>query len=99
MKAVRSDRRWKTNRKLAQRIRLKNEIGLCGGIVYKKHREKIEESAGYMRTGNVSHYVQVKSTRKTRSRDRYGRVYTPAKKDAVKLDNMKTQIEEIQEDQ
>lgn len=91
MKAGRNERRIKTARKLAQRILLKKELGLQGGCVFKRHREKIEASAGYMRTGNVSHFVSVRPTRKTCSRDRYGRVFAPSKRDAVRIDSMDDQ--------
>ena len=99
MKAGRNERRIKTARKLAQRVLLKKKLGLQGGCIYERHREKIEVSAGYMRTGNVSHFVSVRPTRKTRSRDRYGRVFSPSKRDAVRIENMNDQVDSLDEDQ
>ena len=46
--------------------------GQQGGHLYEKHRRKIDSSLGYMRDGNVSHYVAVGFRPKTKDRDRYG---------------------------
>lgn len=46
--------------------------GQQGGLLYEKHRRKIDRSLGYMRDGNVSHYVSVGFRPKTKDRDRYG---------------------------
>lgn len=87
-------RRTLTLAKLAHRVHLLNALGMKGGTVYAKHREKICSSPGYMRTGNVSHYVRVKPAKKTRSRDRYGKVFKPAKRDAVKIDKTRDMIDD-----
>ena len=50
--------------------------GQQGGLLYEKHRRKIDSSPGYMRDGNVSHYASVGFRPKTKDRDRYG----PAKR-------------------
>ena len=84
-------RRDKTAKKLHRRLKLMLQKGLQGGSVYKRHREKILFSAGYMRTGNVTHYVRSGRHKKTRSRDRYGSVYDPSRRDAVQLDAMDEQ--------
>ena len=84
----RNRRRRKTQLKLMQRKRLMGQLGLQGGCVYDKHRDKIQRSCGYMRSGNVSHFVSTHPRRKTRSRDRYGSVYTPPKRDIVRIDRM-----------
>lgn len=49
--------------KLAQdrRMRLLYALGERQGTLYKKHVDKIHVSSGYMRDGNVSHYVQINS--------------------------------------
>ena len=88
---MRNDRRRATQLKLLQRKRLMRQLGLQGGCVYARHRAKITLSTGYMRTGNVSHYVSTYPRRKTRSRDRYGSVYTPPKRDIVRIDRMNQQ--------
>lgn len=88
----RNERRWRTMVKLKERIRLMTELGMQGGLLYHRHRIKIQSSAGYMRTGNVSHYVRVKKRPKTRSHYRYGSVFTPAKRDAVKIDSMTAKL-------
>lgn len=88
----RDDRRQQTRLKLKKRQRLMAMLGLQGGCVYERQREKIGRSIGYMRTGNVSHFVSTKPPRKTRKRDRYGRVFTPPARDAVRLNSMDDQI-------
>lgn len=54
---TRAERRELTERKVRQRERLADDLGLQQGTVYQKHREKISMSSGYMRDGNVTHYV------------------------------------------
>lgn len=84
----RNKRRRTTQLKLLQRKRLMGDLGLQEGCVYDRHREKIQRSCGYMRTGNVRHFVCTHPRRKTKSRDRYGSVYTPPKRDIVRIDRM-----------
>ena len=74
----RAERRRRTARKLAQRKRLMGMLGKQGGLIYAIHREKIDHSIGYMNAGNVSHYVAVKPSRKTRCRNRHNKVYQPS---------------------
>ena len=50
--------------KLKQRKSLMDNLGMQGGTLYAKHRDKISSSLGYMRDGNVSHYVSVGYTKK-----------------------------------
>lgn len=59
-------RRYNTQRKLKKRERMLNDFGEQQGILYEKHVKKIRESSGYMRDGNVSHYVSCGFGRKTR---------------------------------
>ena len=94
----RNERRQRTIAKLKERVRLMTELGMQGGLLYHRHRIKIQNSAGYMRTGNVSHYVQVKKRPKTHSRDRYGSVFTPAKREATKIDSMAAQMSDERND-
>lgn len=54
----------RTRVKLKQRKRLTSTLGMQGGTLYAKHRDKISSSLGYMRDGNVSHYVSVGYTKK-----------------------------------
>lgn len=82
----RAERRWKTRLKLKQREKLMAMLGMQGGTVYQKHRDKVRASSGYMRDGNVSHYVCVKLRKYTQNRDRYGAPHTPSRHDAVQLD-------------
>jgi len=84
----RNKRRRTTQLKVLQRKRLMSDLGLQGGCIYDRHREKIQRSCGYMRTGNVSHFVSTHPRRKTKSRDRYGTVYMPPKRDVVRIDRM-----------
>ena len=46
--------------------------GQQGGRIFERHRRKIDRSLGYMRDGNVSHYVSVGFRPKTKDRERYG---------------------------
>lgn len=54
---TRGERRYRTEVKLKERERLKKDLGLQGGTVYERHRNKINKSISYMRDGNVTHYV------------------------------------------
>lgn len=60
-----------TNRKLQKRVRLLHIFGARQGTLYQNQREKLDVSFGYMRDGNVTHYVQVGFHGKTRDRTRY----------------------------
>lgn len=56
--------------------------GPQGGTDYDRHVEKIKQSSGYMRDGNVTHYVWVGYNHaKTRDRNRYGHVTIWSKRD------------------
>ncbi len=56
-----------------------HSLGQQGGMVYEKHIKKINQSLGYMRDGNVTHFVQAGFRQKTRDRSRCGPVvrYSP----------------------
>ena len=68
----RAERRKRTAVKLRQRAEMMRCHGQMGGLIYEKHIEKINRSLGFMRDGNVSHFVCVGFGNKTRDRDRYG---------------------------
>ncbi len=68
----RAERRKRTARKLRQRAEMMRCHGQAGGLIYEKHRRKINHSLGYMRSGNVSHFVSVGFGQKTRDRNRCG---------------------------
>lgn len=61
-----AERRSRTRRKVKQRERMAKDFGLNGGTVFEKHRAKVRKSSGYMKDGNVSHYVSTKASRKTK---------------------------------
>ncbi len=65
----RGERRRRSRRKILQREEMMRFFGQQSGLVYEKHRRKIDRSPGYMRDGNVSHYVSVGFSRKTRDKD------------------------------
>jgi len=65
-------RREMAARKMRRRGEMMLAHGQQGGLLYEKHRRKIDRSLGYMRDGNVSHYVSVGFRPKTKDRDRYG---------------------------
>ena len=71
--------------------------GQQGGTVYERHRNKIDRSPGYMRDGNVTHYVAVGFREKTRDRNRYGKVRTLSRRDQVSEEQQIRQIKEANE--
>ena len=70
-KKGRAERRKRTAAKMMQRAEMMRCHGQMSGGVHEKHRRKIDRSLGYMRDGNVSHYVSVGFRPKTKDRDRY----------------------------
>lgn len=54
----------RTHVKLKQRKSLMDKLYMQGGTLHAKHRDKVTNSLGYMRDGNVSHYVSVGYTKK-----------------------------------
>lgn len=74
-----------TNRKLQKRVRLLHIFGARQGTLYQNQREKLDVSFGYMRDGNVTHYVQVRFHGKTRDRTRYGKVLKWSHSDQIKI--------------
>ena len=69
-------RREAAARKMRRRSKMMRDHGKQGGLIYEWYRQKIDHSLGYMRDGNVSHYVSVGFRPKTKDRNRYG----PAKR-------------------
>jgi hypothetical protein len=52
--------RWEAAaRKMRKRSQMMRDYGKQGGLIYERHRQKIDQSLGYLRDGNVSHYVSV----------------------------------------
>ena len=75
-------KRHATAVKLRERAALMRDLGQRGGTVFEKHRSKADRSAGFMRDGNVSHFVDVGSRPKTKDRNRYGSVKRLSRRDA-----------------
>ena len=90
----RSERRERAAKKILHRKDLIKKLGLQGGVIYERHRKKIMASAGYMRTGNVSHYVAVHPTWKKRKRGRYGKVFTPSYRDWKRSQSLADQVKD-----
>ena len=65
-------RRKEAARKMRKRSEMMRDHGKQGGLIYERHRQKIDRFLGYMRDGNVSHYVSVGYRPKTKDRNRYG---------------------------
>ena len=65
-------RREAAARKMRRRREMMRAHGQQGGLLYEKHRRKIDRSLGYMGDGNVSHYASVGFRPKTKDQDRYG---------------------------
>ena len=90
----RGERKSRTAAKLRQRRRMMQQHGQQGGLLYEKHRKKVNKSTGYMRDGNVSHYVAVGFHGKTRDRHRYGAVKILSKRDKGQSLDHSQQLEE-----
>ena len=97
-------RRQKTENKLNQRKKLAKHFGWNGGLLYKRQREKITESTGYMRDGNVSHFVCCGGSIKTKTKnDRasyrckggYGKARHYSTNEQRQLDDFNEQVKEI----
>lgn len=69
---TRAERRFNTERKLIHRKNMMKKLGQQGGTVYDKHIAKINKSLGYMRDGNVSHYVSCGFGTRTKNSSRRG---------------------------
>ena len=89
-------RREAVARKMRRRSEMMRAHGQQGGLLYEKHRRKIERSLGYMREGNVSHYVSVGFRPKTKDRDRYGPAKRLSRRD-TRLEDA-AQVSQEQED-
>ena len=90
----RGERRRRSRKKLLQREEMMRFFGQQGGLVYEKHRRKIDRSPGYMRDGNVSHFVSVGFSQKTRDRDRYGPAVLRTRRDERAAQSARQQLKE-----
>ena len=79
---TRAERRKATVHKVNQREALMRSLGKKAGSLYSKRHQKIDRSAGYMRSGNVSRYAETKPTRKTNNRNGYGKSRDLSRHDA-----------------
>ena len=91
----RAERRRRMKSKLFQRAEMMRSFGKQGGTIYEKHRQKIERSLGYMRDGNVSHFVSVGFSKKTRDRNRYGPSVIRSRHDERSEQDAAQQIKEL----
>ena len=89
---MRAIRRKQAIQKQARRQMLMSNLGMQGGTLYARHRRKIQLSTGYMRDGNVSHFVAIKPRKRTRDRNRIGPAYLPGHKDRMKLECLASQL-------
>ena len=90
----RGERRRRSRKKLLQREKMMRFVGQPGGLVYEKHRRKIDRSPGYMRDGNVSHFISVGFSPKTRDRDRYGPAVLRTRRDERAAQSARQQLKE-----
>ncbi len=95
LRKARAERRHRTKSKLLQRAEMMRRFGKQGGTIYEKHRQKIERSLGYMRNGNVRHFVSVGFSKKTRDRTRYGPPVIRTRHDERSVQDAAQQIREI----
>ena len=91
-------RREAAARKMRKRSEMMCAHGQQGGLIYEKHRRKIDRSLGYMRDGNVSHYVAVGFRPKTKDRDRYGPARRLSRHDARLEDRTSAQKQEVSDE-
>ena len=94
MRRNRAERRFMTRVKQHRREELMRRHGQQSGLLYEKHRKKINASTGYMRDGNLSHYAAVGFHQKTRDHNRYGAVLMPCKRDKAKREEQRQQVAE-----
>lgn len=87
-------RREAAARKMRRRSEMMRAHGQQGGLLYEKHRRMIDQSLGYMRDGNVSHYVSVGFRPKTKDRDRYGPARRLSRRDTRLEDAMQASQEQ-----
>lgn len=92
-----AERRRNTRRKLNKRKKMMKDLGLQGGTLYEKHVKKVEKSAGYMRKGHVSHFVQCGFNEKTRDRNRYGKSENWKHAEKQRIDSMDNQMLDLRE--
>ena len=88
-------RRGAAARKMRRRSEMMRAHGQQGGLLYEKHRRKIDRFLGYMRDGNVSHYVSVGSRPKTKDRNRYGPARRLSHRDTRLEDRTSAQMQEV----
>lgn len=84
----RDERRSRARSAVKRRERLLKALGLQGGTIYERHRQKVSRSGGYMRDGNVSHYAAIVPTAKkvkTRSRRQFWRTFSPSVRDKRRM--------------
>ena len=95
---TRSERRELTKRKLKHREIMMKDLGTQGGLLYERHIEKVNKSSGYMRDGNVSHYVRCGFTIKTKNSAKhrtYGKGHIWSRHDKRQIDKvLESQIED-----
>lgn len=77
-----------TQKKVANRRRLATNLGLQQGTDYSKQRAKLENSYGYLRTGNVRHFINAKPKVKTRDKSRYGKSDNLSRHDKQCMDKL-----------
>ena len=88
-------RREAAARKMRRRSKMMCDHGKQGGLIYERHRRKIDRSLGYMRDGNVSHYVSVGFLPKTKDQGRYGPARRLSRHDTRLEDAAHTSEEDI----
>ena len=94
----RGKRRDNTDKRVKKREKLIDAFGLHGGAIYERHCKKIEKSRGYIRDGNVTHFVKCGFNEKTRDRNRYGKVLMLSHRDKQKIDECNQQVAEMIQD-
>ena len=59
-----------TVRRVKRRERIAKSLGMQTGTMYDKHVKKFEQSLGYVRDGNLRHYVACNCKRKIHAKGR-----------------------------
>jgi hypothetical protein len=96
---TRAERRYIAELKMEKNKRLAKELGLQGGSVYEKHREKINKSFGYTKkSGNITHYVAAGNKPKTNNKKSYGSAQRLSTHDERLRDSAESQLNDIEYD-
>lgn len=91
-----NERHRLTQNKINRRKNMVKTYGLQQGTDYTIQRQKIKESFGYVKDGNITHFVSLGFHQKTRNRNRYGKVKQLCIRDARIKNRLDMQLEDME---